>query len=187
MTHWRQTLREAAVERLRGAGTLAGIRVYSGRVAKLDCRKETFPIIAIYAKSDTLSRKAEASSWDAAGKVVVACFVKGEKAGALTAEEVASASLDDLCDQVESVLLGDGRWESASQVKAQRVETNIEMFDAEHLVFMAKLTIDVETDATISPVEDPGAPLTTITVTNDNSPADDEIDTYDVIALDQEE
>jgi hypothetical protein len=186
LTHWRQTARETAVEAIRGASTLAGVRVYAERLARLDVRRETFPIVCVYTRKDGLTRRGgPGSSWTGSGALIVACVATGVATDTLTAEEVAARNLDDLCEQIESILVGDGVWEAGSGVKVSSIDTEIAELEGEKPLISAKMTFGVAFDATIEPVADFRAPLATITMTNDNSPADDVVDTYDVIAIEE--
>lgn len=186
MSHWRQVVREAAVAALRGASTLASVRIYAERLARVDARRETFPIVCVYLRKDSLQRRGgPGSSWTASGTLLVACLATGVATDSLTAEEVAARNLDDLCAEVESVLVGDGVWEATAQVKVDSIETDIAEMEGEKPILSAKLAIAFSTDVTIEPVADLSAPLAVVTLTADNSPADDVVDTYDEIAIEE--
>ena len=187
MTHWRRIAREAARDRLRGAGTLAGTRVYAERNLRLSTRTaDQFPCVCVYVPSDDGSRGSDASIFDTRATVELAILATGAAADGLTAEEVAANARDELCDQVESVLLGDGVWAQVCGFKATtRLATRTDWLEGELLIAQARITLTCELDAEIAPPADLG-PLAVVTLTNDNVVADETIDTYDEIENPQE-
>ena len=187
MTHWRRVAREAARDRLRGAGTLAGTRVYAERILRLSTRTaDQYPCVCVYVPSDDGSRGSDASSFGTRATIEVAIFATGAAADGLTAEEVAANTRDDLCDEVESVLLGDGVWAQECGLKATtRLATRTDWLEGEILITQARITLTCELDAEIAPRATIG-PLAVVTLTNDNVIADETIDTYDEIEIPQE-